>query len=261
MTFVIKCDLTASRPIPIRLFQGTNTGPIEIFERDLEDYLPPLSYIDIEATAPNSSDLLIYTAIISNIEKENQFLASMSNPITEAALKIPTESYDWLSIQWLSSLRCKRRDQQFLALYRIFEFFFPMKGLLDLMKRLSYSDAILKLKDHCESGLGWNLNHQRGARSAVEFAGKSFATICLNRDISETDPESELRFKEAAAEKLTELRHKLAHQPFGNLLIPDAEIERKIHALFVYFADAFPAHQARVEQIASTVRAERTTSA
>lgn len=200
--------INSSLTIPAHIFASP-----PFFETDLLQYFPDIKILSVEGSHANDTPHAIAVRAVLYIEQGQLHVDKFKDEILALCCAIPEAGHDWIFDQVVYAIRSRRLSSFFLEMYKLLEFFFPMDGVFDLAKKIKFGQSGLELLEHCRVSLGWSINHQRGARAAIKYAGPAFASLCLGSDIP--DNESKVpAFKEKAMEKLTEARHKLIHQDF-----------------------------------------------
>lgn len=231
--FVTKYKLPAAQPVPAAI---VNTAPV--FEEDLREYFPNSYTWAICRESKNDSTPIIVLKSLLILESDRPYVKDLSRLILDVGYAIPNEEHSWIFEQLLTAVKAQRIKNFYLEIYKLFEFFFPLESIFSLADKLKYDGSELKLLEYCRSSLSWNMNHQRGARSAITYASPDFARACLNEG-APTDADQLRSFKERAIEKLTVARHALTHQDFRAITISEADISPLAEALLIFLRDAF----------------------
>lgn len=242
LDFIIEMGISAIRPIPNRVLLSSVTSKEPIFEADLEDYLPKVETWSLSMDDPSRAegDRVLVTKALVNLEIDNTLVWQNGLEFAELAVTLPEKDHDWLFEQVYFAISCRRPEHLYLALYRIFEFFFPMKGLMSLKAQLEFTGSMLQLREYCRTSLNWNVNHQYGARAAADYGGTAFAKLCLDREFApDADEDTVRKLKADAIEKITELRHRLAHQTFNKEVVTPDDLGKKIRALLSLLIESF----------------------
>ncbi|EON13778.1 hypothetical protein [Pandoraea sp. SD6-2] len=247
LDFIIEMGISAVRPIPNRILLSATTSKEPILEADLENYLPKVEAWSIgkdDASRIEGDRILISKALV-NLEIDNALVRQNGLEFAELAVTMPEKDHDWLFDQVYFAISCRRPEHLYLALYRIFEFFFPMKGLMSLKAQLEFTGSMLQLREYCRASLNWNVNHQYGARAAADYGGTTFAKLCLDRELApDADEDTVRKLKADAIEKITELRHRLAHQTFDKEVITPDDLGKKIRAILSLLIESFGQYRA-----------------
>lgn len=242
LEFIVEKGLSSVRKIPSRVLVSTVNSKEPILEADLEDYLPKVEtwLIGMDSPSQGDSDQVLVSKALVNLEIDNNLVQKNGMQFAELAINLPDKNHEWLFDQVYFAICCRRPEHLYLALYRIFEFFFPMKGLTSLKSKLQFTGSILQLREYCTTSLNWNVNHQYGARAAADYGGTGFAKLCLDRELTHyADVEAERKLKSDAIEKITELRHRLAHQTFNKEVVTPDDLGKKIRALLSLLIESF----------------------
>ncbi|WP_155808161.1 hypothetical protein [Bordetella petrii] len=242
LDFVIGMKIPAVRPIPTRVLLSALTSKEPIFEADLEDYLPKVETWSLSADDSTrvEGDRVLVSKVLVNLEIDNALVRQNGLEFAELAVTLPEKDHDWLFEQLYFAISCRRPEHLYLALYRIFEFFFPMKGLLSLKAQLEFTGSMLQLREYCRTSLNWNVNHQYGARAAADYCGAAFAKLCLDRELAvDADEDTVRKLKIDAIEKITELRHRLSHQTFNKEVVTSDDLGKKIRAILSLLIELF----------------------
>ncbi|MFY3160165.1 hypothetical protein ACOTFR_12125 [Achromobacter xylosoxidans] len=250
MQFIAGRNLVAARPIPNRIMIDAVQRKEPILEADLEIYLPKVATRITDAEEPSRSRHVgaLFSKVLIELESDNYLIKTHGLEFAALALSLPEQDHDWLFDQLYYAICCRRPEHLYLALYRMLEFFFPIKGLSSLKSQLQYQGSVLQLREHCRSSLNWNVNHQYGARAAADYGGVNFAALCLGREISiDADADAVNKFKGDAIEKITDLRHRLAHQTFNGQVVTPADLESKTRAIIILLKDAFAQYSGVVD--------------
>ncbi len=238
---VTKYSLPARAQIPSTL---VNTSPV--FEDDLLGYFPEIYVLSVNDCALDDSfETLSLKALIA-LEMDKTYVRSLENSILNVGYAIPVENHEWIFGQLFSAVRAQRLVNFYLEIYKLFEFFFPLDSIFNLADRLGYTESELVLLEYCRGALSWNVNHQRGARSATSYATMEFAEICLGESFTGLEAQA-ASFKEHAVEKLTAARHSLTHQDFRPSSVPENELLRLTAGLLVFLRDAFSEYGSKLE--------------
>ncbi|MEB2621441.1 hypothetical protein [Pseudomonas sp. YuFO8] len=235
---VTRFNVPAFQKIPHSLVDS-----LPIFEDDLLPYFPRVYVFDLKGSAGYDDMWVVCLKASLLLERGQSYVADFYSHIVEVALSIPSDGHDWIFEQLLTAIQSSRLISFYLELYKIFEFFFPLDSIFKLADRLDFYNSELELLGHCRGALSWNVNHQRGARSALAYATVSFAEICLDEQYCAST--SEVAFKERAAEKMTTARHSLTHQDFRSVAVSSGELHRMTLALLVFLQDAFKEYSSR----------------
>jgi len=239
--FVTRYKIPAARLIPAAIVNST-----PVFEDDLLEYFPNSYTWAISGEAKNDSTPILTLKSLLALESNRSYVRDFGGLILDVGYAIPTNDHAWIFEQLLTAIKAQRTTNFYLELYKLFEFFFPLESVFSLADKLKYDGSEIKLLEHCRSSLSWNMNHQKGARSAISYASPDFAKACLNEDAP--DAAEQLRpFKERAIEKLTLARHALTHQDFRAVSISDAEISPLAEALLIFLRDAFAEYDLKLK--------------
>ncbi|MFJ2324965.1 hypothetical protein [Pseudomonas sp. NPDC087690] len=235
---VSKFHIPAFRKIPHSLVSN-----LPVFEDDLLPYYPKTYVFELKDSARYDDKWVVCLKSSLLLERQHSFIFDFYDQIVEVSLAVPADGHDWIFEQLLTAVQSSRLVSFYLELYKIFEFFFPLDSIFKLAERLDFYESELELLGHCRGALSWNVNHQRGARSALAYATVSFAEICLEETYCST--QSDVSFKERAAEKMTAVRHSLTHQDFRSIAISSEELHRLTLSLLVFLRDAFTEYSTR----------------
>ena len=242
LEFIIDAKIPACVPIPSRIVTDAVNNKDAIFEADLEPYLPNVVGWAIAPSSEFSGDSanVIYTRALINASDFRSASRNFANLLAELALSLPTDSHQWLFDQLYFAITSRKSEYLYLGLYQLLEFFFPLKGIASLKSALDFGGSLLELRAMCSDKLGWNVNHQFGARAATYYGTVAFAQICLNRSLpAEAGQEKIDTFKADAIGKIAELRHRIAHQSFAAAPVLDEELRTKTEALIILLVEAF----------------------
>ncbi|NBB09518.1 hypothetical protein [Pseudomonas sp. SLFW] len=217
-----------------------------IFEDDIVGHFPSYLTFKLEGDAIDEEEWMTFVKVGLLIELKHAFVSDFQEKIVLVAAEIPSDGHDWIFEQLMAAFQSGRLASLYLELYKIFEFFFPLDNIYKLADRLGYLPSELELLEHCRGALSWNVNHQKGARSAILYASVAFAECCLNESYDPVEDES--LFKSRAIEKMTTARHALTHQDFKAVSIPSSTLEVYVDALLIFLKEAFRDYSARRRQ-------------
>ncbi|WP_157636899.1 hypothetical protein [Burkholderia ubonensis] len=218
-----------------------------VYEDDLLDYLPEICILKLEKDSIADGLHVICLKALIAMEGESSHVYTLREDILNVGYSIPAESHDWIFGQLYSAVRSRRLANFYLELYKLFEFFFPIDSILNLADRLGYNKSELALLEYCRGTLSWNVNHQRGARSAAAYATTAFAEVCLGETFV-GDAVQATTFKERAIERLTTTRHVLTHQDFRPAFVPEVELKQLTEGMLLFLRDAFSEYASRLEK-------------
>ena len=234
MLIISKMEMTANDKIKPHIWANS-----PIFENDLEVYFPFIVCFECnEESKDEIADSLILRFLMS-IENGCGNVKDFQDELVEVLLSIPNKDHDWLVRQLLHSVLAGRDNGFYSELYRMVEFFFPLFKVEKLKGNIKYHGRVLDLLDVCMTDLGWHVNHQMGSRLALNYASVSFAEIMLDRPYDGANDEDLRKFKEAAMEKMTDLRHSLVHQKFKEIELKDEDVKRSTKAILSFLASSF----------------------
>jgi len=215
-----------------------------IFEDDIKYYFPSLISLELgEDSEKDSADSLILRFLMS-VESGADNVKEFHQNLVEVMLSMPNEKHDWLVYQLLHSVLAGRNTGFYSELYRIVEFFFPLHKVEKLKGSIKYSGELLNLLDVCMNDLGWHVNHQMGSRMALNYANISFAEIMLDKSYDGSSEDEQKKFKEAAMEKITDIRHSLIHQSFKQVDQKEEDLKRATKSLLSFLASSFSKYNA-----------------
>lgn len=246
MEFITSENIPAPIPVPARLLVDAISNESPVFEADLEPYLPQVVSWRITPDAEFLEDSFDVSCvrILINLGGDNSPARRFSGPLSQLALVMPTEGHEWLFEQLFFALTSRKHEHLFLGLYKLLEFFFPLRGVSALKKAIGYNGSFLELRAYCSDALGWNINHHTGARAAAHLCTEAFANICLGRTLPSDSPSDILeKHKIDAIGKISELRHSLAHQSFATRRTDEDELNVKTGALLALLIEAFSAYK------------------
>lgn len=235
---VTKFNISTTSKIPHAL-----VSTLPIFEDDILPFFPKKYIFELAGAAKFDNMWVLCIKASLLLERDCTFITDFGDEIVALSLAIPAEGHDWIFEQLATAIKSGRLISFYLEIYKIFEFFFPLESIFKLADRLEFFSSELELLEHCRGALSWNVNHQRGARSALAYATVSFAEICL--DEAYTAECSELSFKERAMDKMTAARHSLTHQDFKSVAVSDEELKKLGRGLLVFLQDAFEEYSLR----------------
>lgn len=238
--FVTSEKLPALTAIPSRLLSESFSKGEALFEDDLRPHIPTVIAWEIPESRREDGRIALLCSAILTIEP-TPTNSMFREEFFELALSLPVDAdHSWLGDQFFFALRCRRIEHAYLALYRMLEFFFPLRGILSLREQLGFDGGFIELRKHCAEALGWNMNHQAGVRAAAQYTSTQFAASLLGRD--QKDGEDTNRFKVEALEKMALLRHQLAHQSFSSIELQMPDLERFTKCLLLALVEAFRAY-------------------
>ena len=239
--FIANFKIPSPAGIPSRLVVDALSKKESIFEADLKTYFPQVISWKISPSNPHFEDdfAVICVRAIINLTDLKSPIRDFSGLIVQLALVIPRENHDWLFDQLYFSIANKRLEYFFLGLYRMLEFFFPLKGVVALKSRIGYAGTFLELRAFCSETLGWNINHHTGARAAALLVSEAFANVCYGRTVQNSTSDAIEKYKLDAIGKISELRHMLAHQNFAEMKPDQTELMTKTEALLTLLTEAF----------------------
>jgi hypothetical protein len=216
-----------------------------VFEEELTQLLPKLLTLSLEKQYTNEKHELKIIRVLLHVELLDKKHEAIHDKILELALSLPEENHDWLYFELIRAIRAKKQDSMFLCLYKILEFFFPLKNVFSFSERIKFAGSPIQLLEHCRNELNWNVNHNYGLRAAKEYASHNFCSY-LGIDTSglEVLPEDERtkkigQLKSDGLEKLALLRHSLTHQNFKDSDIKEEEISKSITAIIIFLTESF----------------------
>jgi hypothetical protein len=244
--FITNCNIPAKTSIPERILMDAVNSKESIFEADLKNYLPQIISWKVPSSSPYYGEdfAVVCVRALININKATSHLYKFSALIIELALSIPSKEHDWLYDQLYLALMSRKKEYFFLGLYQLLEFFFPIKSVSALKKRINYTGTFLELRAFCSESLGWNINHHSGARAALLLTSENFANVCLG-NVLPSDASRELieKHKLDAIGKISELRHLLAHQNFAARKMDEERLNEKTQALLALLTEAFDCYK------------------
>ncbi|WP_050465209.1 hypothetical protein [Herbaspirillum autotrophicum] len=234
MAFVCKVGAKAKSLIAPAVWQK-----MPIFQADFEALLPKIACIEIDEEFTQDSEEVLILKLLLSVELPATNVIFFRNELISVMLAVPQKDHEWLLQQVLWTAMSGRNTNFFVELYRIVEFFFPLKKISKLKEKIGFQGTDLELLGACSSGLGWNVNHSLGSRLALNFATTDFAEIALDSAYSGEKDEEARKFKEDAMEKITELRHALVHQSFRESSTEDTLLNLFTHALLNFLFTSF----------------------
>lgn len=224
-----------------------------IFEEELIQTLPVLLTLGVKKEHRNEKLEVKILRVLLYAELLDKKHTEIYEKIIELALSLPENNHDWLYYELIRAVRSKKNDSMFLCLYKMLEFFFPLKNIFNLSGQIDFSGSHLKLLEICRNELNWNVNHNYGLRGAKEYASHSFCSY-LDMDMSSiesiTDDDTKNKkiesFKSAGLEKLSELRHSLIHQNFRDFEFDEEKIPKYISSILVFLTESFNEYNSRI---------------
>lgn len=241
LEFLSSLKIPTKTPIPSRLIIDSILRKEPFFERDLEPFLPDLSVWRSRVQRDEAYEVGYVRALLA-MNEVSAPISQFRELLIQLALSLPRFSHSWLFDQLLLAIASHRIEFLYLRLYRLLEFFFPMKGLIGLRDRLKFEGSVLDLRSYCDTNLAWSVNHNTGLRTCVSFSSSAFAVTCHGKSEPPGDEQAITRFKEDAMAKIAELRHKIAHQNFEKPAFGTQEVHQKTEALLIFLAEAFPTY-------------------
>jgi hypothetical protein len=229
-----KLDITAVRTIDTNIWRD---GPI--FEADVSIYFPQMICMQLDNDAAQDPPDATTLRFLMTLEACSNNVRKFREELIEVMLSIPIAEHDWLVYQLLYAALAGRDSNFYSELYKIVEFFFPLHKVELLKNSLKYPGETLSLLELCMADLGWHVNHQLGSRLALNYASVSFAEVMLDKTFEGGASDEQRRFKEAAMEKITTLRHSLIHQSFRQANPSAADLQRATKALLIFLASSF----------------------
>ena len=226
-----------------------------IYEEDLVKRLPKLLTLSLDRGYEKEKFEIKLIRVLLFVELPDSKNEAIYDRVIELALSLPEKEHDWLYFELIRAIRSKKQDSMYLCLYKMLEFFFPLKNVFNFSSRISYAGSTLQLLEHCRSELNWNVNHNYGLRGAKDYASHAFCSY-LGLDISMLDrmPEDEKKknkidqIKSDGLEKLSTLRHALTHQNFKDFETDDEEISKCIIAIVIFLTEAFANYCGRINE-------------
>ena len=224
-----------------------------IFEEELIKTLPDLLTLSIDEEYGSEKLEVKIIRVLLYVELLDKKHEAIYENIIELALSLPEEDHDWLYFELIRAIRSKKQDSMFLCLYKMLEFFFPLKNVFNLSNRIAFSGSPLQLLEHCRNELNWNVNHNYGLRGAKDYASHAFCSH-LGLDVSIIDemPESSNKknkidqLKSDGLEKLSTLRHTLTHQNFRDFEVNEDEVSKHIFSIIVFLTESFREYGHRI---------------
>lgn len=238
---IAKFELPAKVKIPINLVKE-----LPIFEDDLVGYFPDVHVLSVNDAEEEGNIFLLVLKSLLVLESDREYVKSFGDLILSVGYSIPIEGHNWIYDQLYSAIRSQRLVNFYLELYKLFEFFFPLDNIFKLAEKLGYTNSELELLQHCRGSLSWNVNHQRGARSAMSYASIGFAEACLGESFS-GEKGQEVSFKERAIEKMTTARHALTHQDFRSASVKESDLSCLAKGLLLFLQDAFTLYGSKLK--------------
>ncbi|MCL6335691.1 hypothetical protein EXT66_17565 [Pectobacterium carotovorum subsp. carotovorum] len=237
---------------PNRLLSSLETNGY-VFQDELIETVPKLLTLSLGAEYGNEKFEIKIIRVLLYIELLDRKQEKIYDKIIGLALSLPEENHDWLYFELIRAIRSKKQDSMFLCLYKMLEFFFPLKNVFNLSTRISYSGSPLQLLEYCRNELNWNVNHNYGLRGAKDYSSHAFCSH-LDFDLSTvdtmTDNESRKnkidQLKSDGLEKLSTLRHTLTHQNFRGFEVEENEISKYITAIIVFLTESFSEYSQRI---------------
>lgn len=216
-----------------------------VFEEELTQFLPKLLTLSLERQYTNEKPELKIIRVLLHVELLDKKHEAIYDKILELALSLPEEYHDWLYFELIRAIRAKKQDSMFLCLYKMLEFFFPLKNVFNFSERINFAGSPIQLLEHCRNELNWNVNHNYGLRAAKEYASHNFCsylgidtsgldTLTVEARTKKTD-----QLKSDGLEKLALLRHSLTHQNFKDSDIKEEEISNSITAIIIFLTESF----------------------
>ncbi len=227
------------------------TGPLNlledegyVYEEELAQILPNLLTLSLEREYTSEKLEIKVIRVLLYVELLDRKHEAIYEKIIELALSLPEKDHDWLYFELIRAIRSKKQDSMYLCLYKMLEFFFPLKNVFNFSSRISYTGSTLQLLDHCRNELNWNVNHNYGLRGAKDYASHAFCShlgldMSIPNEISSVDKNKIDQFKSNGLEKLSTLRHALTHQNFKDFDVDDEEISKCIIAIIIFLTEAF----------------------
>lgn len=216
-----------------------------VFEEELTQFLPKLLTLSLEKEYTNEKPELKIIRVLLHVELLDKKHEAIHDKILELALSLPEKYHDWLYFELIRAIRAKKQDSMFLCLYKMLEFFFPLKNVFNFSERINFAGSPIQLLEHCRNELNWNVNHNYGLRAAKEYASHNFCSY-LGIDTSGLDilPVDERtkkidQLKSDGLEKLALLRHSLTHQNFKDSDIKEEDISKSITAIIIFLTESF----------------------
>lgn len=240
--FVTKYELPAKSNIPYALVKT-----LPVFENDLIEYFADICVLNVSDSAREDGIHMLALKALILTEINCRYINSYKDLLVEVGYVIPSKDHDWIFGQIFSAILSGRLINFYLEIYKLFEFFFPLDNIFDLADRLNYPNSELVLLDNCRGALNWNVNHQRGARSAATYASVNFAEVCLG-EIFDDEKSQKGAFKDRAIEKLTNARHTLTHQDFRAALVSEKELMRLTEGLLSFLLEAFTGYGLKLDE-------------
>lgn len=226
-----------------------------VFEEELIQTLPALLTLSMEEEYGSEKLEVKIIRVLLYVELLDKKHEAIYEKIIELALSLPEKDHDWLYFELIRAIRSKKQDSMFLCLYKMLEFFFPLKNVFNLSSRIAFSGSTLQLLEHCRSELNWNVNHNYGLRGAKDYASHVFCSH-LGFDVSIIDemPDGENKknkidqFKSDGLEKLSTLRHTLTHQNFRDFEVEEDEVSKYIVAIIIFLTESFREYGRRISK-------------
>lgn len=218
----------------------------EIFEEELSKILPSLLTLSLEDEYSGENYEVKLIRVLLHVELLDKKHETVYELIPELALSLPEKDHDWLYYELIRAIRSKKQDSMFLCLYKMLEFFFPLKNVFNLSSSISFTGSPLQLLEHCRSELNWNVNHNYGLRGAKDYATHAFCSE-LDYDISIVDGITDAEKKKAkieklkldGLEKLSILRHSLTHQNYRDIEIEEEKLHKYIVSITIFLTESF----------------------
>lgn len=216
-----------------------------VFEEELRQFLPKLLTLSLEKKYTNEKPELKIIRVLLHVELLDKKHEAIHDKILELALSLPEEYHDWLYFELIRAIRAKKQDSMFLCLYKMLEFFFPLKNVFNFSERINFSGSPIQLLEHCRNELNWNVNHNYGLRAAKEYASHHFCSyLGINTSGLDIIPEDDRtkkidQLKSDGLDKLAFLRHSLTHQNFKDSDIKEEEISKSITAIIIFLTESF----------------------
>lgn len=223
---------------PTSLVPFALISSLPIFEEDILPYMPEVRVFVLGPSEMADGFFIRTLKKLLFLESDQEYVECFRDRIVELACVMPATDHDWMLEQLLAAVVSRRLTNFYLELYKLFEFFFPLNSIFKLADTLEFTDSEIKLLAYCRDSLSWNVNHQRGARSAGTFSSAAFAEVCLGCVFSGSQDQLD-SFKDRAIEKLTSARHDLTHQYFRSVSIRKADLLVCVKALLVFLEEAF----------------------
>ncbi|WP_032720034.1 hypothetical protein [Klebsiella michiganensis] len=238
------------------------TGPLNlledkglVYEEELVQILPDLLTLSLEREYASEKFEIKVIRVLLYVELLDRKHATIYERVIELALSLPEKEHDWLYFELIRAIRSKKQDSMYLCLYKMLEFFFPLKNVFNFSSRISYAGSTLQLLEHCRSELNWNVNHNYGLRAAKDYASHAFCShLDLDMSILDGMPDGDKKnnkidqFKSDGLEKLSTLRHALTHQNFKDLEVAEEEISKCIIAIIIFLTEAFAEYCRRINK-------------